>query len=154
MEASSAHVRNVRSNWREPDLTLNPDSATGRAHAAGVSGEDVANTLRFATDGIPGGVYQEGERHIPIVVRLAHDSGLGLMDRVVHASVAGAFLPIEQVIDGFGYEVRNTLVHRRDRVTTLAIAVDMAPGRNASKVHAEIREGVEAIRVTPGYRME
>ncbi len=153
MEGASDNILDARTNWREPELVLQPDYATDRAQSAGISREDVATALRFATDGIPGGVYREGERLIPIVVRLPRDAETDLRDQPVWSDTANRFLPIEQVIDGIGYEVQNTLVHRRDRVPTLTVGADIPPERTAAEVFSEIRAAVEEIPVPVGYEL-
>ncbi len=153
MEGASDNILDARTNWREPELVLQPDYATDRAQSAGISREDVATALRFATDGIPGGVYREGERLIPIVVRLPRDAETDLRDQPVWSDTANRFLPIEQVIDGIGYEVQNTLVHRRDRVPTLTVGADIPPERTAAEVFSEIRAAVAEIPVPVGYEL-
>ena len=153
MAAASADVKTLRTNWRERELVISPVYAADRAQAAGVAREDIASTLKFATDGIRAGVYREGERLIPITVRLPRGSGLGLSDQMVYSATVGAFIPIEQAIGGFAWKAQDTLVHRRDRLPTLTVSADIPRGRTAAEVHAAIRKPVEDIPLPPGYRM-
>ena len=153
MAAASDDLKHLRTDWREQELAISPVYAGDRAQAAGIAREDIAATLKFATDGINAGVYREGERLIPIVVRLPPDSGLGLGDQMVYSTAASAFVPIEQMTDGFSYEAQNTLVHRRDRLPTLTVSADIPPGTTAARVHAAIRRTVEDIPLPLGYRM-
>ena len=153
MAAASRDLKHLRTDWREPELVISPVYASARAQSAGIAREDVAATLKFATDGIRAGVYREGERLLPIVVRLPRESGLGLGDQMVYSGPAGAFIPIQQVIDGFAYEAQDTLVHRRDRLPTLTVAADVPPGRTAAEIHAAIRKAVEEMPIPPGYGM-
>ena len=154
MRAASPDILDPRTDWREPELVLRPDYATDRAQSAGISRDDVASALRFATDGVAGGVYREGERLIPITVRLPRDATSDLRDQPVWSETGQHFLPIEQVIDGLGYEVQNTLVHRRDRVPTLTVGADIPPERTAAEVFGQVRAAVEAIEVPPGYALD
>jgi multidrug efflux pump subunit AcrB len=154
MASASSNLLSLRTDWREPELVLKPVFATDRAQAAGVSRDDIAHTLRFATDGVTGGVYREGERLIPIVVRLADDSQVGLIDQLVYSPPANDFIPLEQVINGFDYEVQNTLVQKRDRVPTITVSADVPAGVTAASVHKEINDAVEAIALPLGYKME
>lgn len=154
MHDASPNILDARTNWREPELVLRPVYATDRAQSAGISRDDVANTLSFATDGITGGVYREEERLIPIVVRLPRDATSDLRDQPVWSETGQHFLPIEQVIDGLDYEVQNTLVHRRDRVATLTVGADIPTDRTAAEVFDQIRAAVEAIDVPPGYALD
>ena len=153
MAAASDELKDLRTDWREQELVISPVYAGGRAQAAGIAREDIASTLKFATDGIRAGVYREGERLIPIVVRLPRESGLGLSDQMVWSATAAAFVPLEQAIDGFVHEAQNTLVHRRDRSPTLTVSADIPPGRTAAEVHAAIRDTVEDMPLPLGYRM-
>ncbi|WP_272008930.1 efflux RND transporter permease subunit [Roseovarius sp. ZX-A-9] len=154
MQAASDNLVDLRTNWREQELVLKPVYATDRAQMAGITRDDVATTLRFATDGIRGGVYREGDRLIPIIVRLPKDNGLGLGDLVVFSSVSNSFVPIGQVTDGYEVEVQNTLVHRRDRLLTLTVGADVPADKTAAEVHAEVRETIETMPIPLGYKME
>ncbi|WP_050525753.1 efflux RND transporter permease subunit [Pseudorhodobacter aquimaris] len=154
MQGASDNLLAMRTDWREQELVLKPIYATERAKTAGVSRDDIADTFRLATDGITSGVYREGDRQIPIITRLPRDSELGLLDQVVFSDSTGEVLPIEQMIDGLKYEVQNTLVHRRDRVSTLTIQADIPPGFTAPQVQAEIQAAVEAVELPLGYAME
>ncbi|WP_324753287.1 efflux RND transporter permease subunit [Roseovarius sp. Pro17] len=154
MEGASPDILDARTNWREPELVLRPIYATDRAQSAGISREDVANTLRFATDGIAGGVYREDERLIPITVRLPRDATSDLRDQPVWSETGQHFLPIEQVIDGLTYEVQDTLFHRRDRVATLTVGADIPPERTAAEVFGQVRAAVEAVEVPVGYTLD
>ncbi|MGR3594647.1 MAG: efflux RND transporter permease subunit [Limimaricola soesokkakensis] len=153
MAGASPDILQPRTNWREPELVIRPDYATERAQSAGIDRDDVASVLRFATDGIEGGLYREGERLIPIVVREPRDAETGLRDQPIWSETAQQFLPIEQVIDGLGHEVRDTLVHRRDRVPTLTVGADIPPERTAAEVFSQVRAAVEAVEVPPGYAL-
>ena len=153
MAAASDDLKDLRTDWREQELVISPVYSSARAQTAGITREDIASTLQFATEGIRAGVYRDGERLIPIVVRMSRDAGLSLGDQMVYSGTAAAFVPIEQVIDGFVLEAQNTLVHRRNRLPTLTVSADIPAGRTAAEVHAEIRSPVEDMQLPLGYRM-
>ncbi|WP_163849773.1 efflux RND transporter permease subunit [Pseudooceanicola aestuarii] len=154
MEGASDNLRDMRTDWREQELVLKPLYATERAQTAGISREEVAQTLRLATDGITSGVYREGDRQIPIITRMPPDSNLGLLDQVVFSSITGAAMPLEQLLDGLEFEPQNTLVHRRNRVPTLTLEADIPADMTAAQVQAEIQAAVEAVELPVGYDME
>jgi multidrug efflux pump subunit AcrB len=154
METTTDDLLNIRTNWREQELVLRPIYATDRAQTAGITRDDVANTLLFATDGARAGVLREGERLIPIIVRLSPDSDLSLMDQVVYSNAAQTFVPIEQVTDGLRFEMQNTLVHRRNRVLTISVGADIPSDQTAAAVHASVRGAIEAMEIPAGYTME
>ncbi|MEO1540087.1 MAG: efflux RND transporter permease subunit [Pseudomonadota bacterium] len=153
MLASSDDFTGLRTDWREQELVLAPVYADDRAQTAGIARDDVASTLKYATEGITAGVYREDERLIPIVVRAPPGDAVQLSDHLVYSEAAGALVPLTQVTDGFEFEVQNTLVHRRDRVPTLTVSGDITPGVGAAEVHSAIREAVEAMELPQGYQM-
>jgi len=153
MLSATQNITSLRTNWREQELVIKPLYATDRGQTAGVTRDDVANTLLFATDGLVAGVYRDGERQIPIIVR-APQSDLGLIDHTMYSDALQAPIPLGQVIDGFDYEVQNTMVHRRNRVPTLTVSADISANSNAAAVHSEIRSAVEALSLPPGYNMQ
>ena len=153
MTAASDEVINLRTDWREKELVISPVYASARAQTAGLAREDIASTLKFATDGFLAGMYREDERLIPIMVRLSRESGLGLGDQIVWSATAAAFVPIEQTIDGFAWEAQDTLVHRRDRLPTLTVSADIPRDQTAAEVHAAIRKTIEDMPLPLGYRM-
>ena len=154
MSAASDNIQNPRTNWREQEMVVQPIYAEDRAQTAGITRDNIAQALQFATDGIRAGTYREDERLIPIIVRVPREADIALLDQVVYSSAAQIFVPIEQVIDGLTYDVQNTLVHRRDRVNTMTVGANIPPEMTASAVHAEIRATIEEIPIPLGYKME
>ena len=154
MREASDNALHIRGNWREQELVMRPIYATERAQTAGITRDDVANALRFATDGIAAGVYREGDRLIPIIARQSEKERMGLDDQVLVSSVTGEGVPMEQVIEGFRAEPQDTLVHRRDRLLTLTVEADIPEGFTATEVQAEVTAAIEAMEIPPGYKME
>lgn len=154
LEAATDDLIDLRSNWREQELVVKPEYSTDRGQMAGINRDDVANILQFATTGTQAGYYRENERQIPIIVRQDRDSGSSLNDQVVFSSNTNSFVPIDQIIDGFGYEVQNTLIHRRDRVPTVTVGGDIPVDMTPAEVHAQVRTTIEEMPLPEGYKME
>jgi multidrug efflux pump subunit AcrB len=60
LEEASPNILSPRTDWREQQLVLRPNYVVDRAQAAGISRDDVGETLNFATDGLTAGTYREG----------------------------------------------------------------------------------------------
>ncbi|MCJ8336134.1 MAG: efflux RND transporter permease subunit, partial [Epibacterium sp.] len=116
--------------------------------------EAIADAMEFATNGLTTGVFRERDRLIPIVMRQPQADDFNLMNQVVFSEAAGGWVPVEQMIDGIGYDVENTLVHRRERVYTITVGADVSPGVTAATVWNEVHSAVKAIEVPEGYTME
>ncbi len=154
MLSASSDFVGMRTNWHEPELVIMPNYSTERGQTAGVTREEVANTLRFATDGLIAGVYREEERLLPVIVRAPEDTTVGLIDQLALSDSAQTQVPMGQVIDGFSYEFQDTLYHRRNRVPTLTLSADISRNATAAAVHSAIRDSVEAMNLPAGYRIE
>jgi multidrug efflux pump subunit AcrB len=153
MREASDNLIHMRTNWREPELVLQPIYATDRAQSAGIAREDIANVLLFATDGSRAGEYREGERLIPIVLRQPPGEA-DLISQVVYSDASDSFVPMDQVIDGFRHEVQDTLIHRRDRLPTITVEAGILSTVTAAEVQAEVQATVEAIPLPVGYKFE
>ncbi len=154
LSSTSKNIVAPRIDWREMEQVLRPIYATERAQSAGITRDDIATITRFATVGNDAGVYREGERQIPIVLRADPNAGLALTDHVVYSESGQSFVPFEQVTDGLAFDPQNTLMMRRDRVFTITVGADVTKGLTAAQVQAEIQSAIEAMDIPAGYKME
>jgi multidrug efflux pump subunit AcrB len=152
--AASDDINAPRIDWREMEQVLRPVYATERAQEAGITRDDITSVMRFATVGIDAGVYREGERQIPIVVRADPAENLLLTDHVVYSESGQSFVPFEQVTDGLRFESQNTLVMRRDRVFTITVGADITKGLTAAQVQSQVQDTIDTMPLPAGYKME
>lgn len=64
------------------------------------------------------------------------------------------YVPLSQVISRLDVEARDGMIHRRERVRTIAAQANPPVGQNANRVFQSVRGPVEAIPLPPGYRLE
>ena len=143
-----------RVDWREMEQVLRPVYATDRAQEAGITRDDITNAFRFATIGIDAGVFREGERRIPIVLRANPEADLALTDHIIYSQSGQTFVPMEQVIEGMIFESQNTLVMRRDRVLTITVGADITSGLTAAQVQSQVQDTIDTMPLPAGYKME
>ena len=153
LQAASPDIVAPRIDWREMEQVLRPIYATERAQEAGITRDDITNVLKFATVGIDAGVYREGERQIPIVLRADPEAELLLTDHVIYSDSGQSFVPFEQVTDGLRFDSQNTLMMRRDRVFTITVGADVTKGLTAAQVQSQVQEAIDTMPVPPGYKM-
>ncbi|MEQ3643603.1 MAG: efflux RND transporter permease subunit [Paracoccus sp. (in: a-proteobacteria)] len=148
-----AGLIDIRTDWREYEPVLIPEYATQRAQTAGISRADLSNAALMATEGLPVAIYQEADRQIPIRLR---GSGIDpdLAQQIVYSEAAADYVSMEQLIERVGWEPRDTLIQRRDRVPTITVEAGIPTGGNASDVFSTIRAPVEAITIPDGYVLE
>ncbi|PWE18097.1 MFS transporter [Marinicauda salina] len=153
----SGNVRDLRTDWRNREAVLSPQVQTERARSIGVTREDIGDALRFATEGVTVGVFREGDNLIPIVARAPTEERLeaeSLSDRLIWSPAQNAYVPMNQVVEGFELVARDTLIQRRDRVRTLTVQANPPEGETAASAFERFSAIVEDIELPRGYALE
>lgn len=156
LEQNPDSVHAIRTNWAERELSIRPLYSQERAQAAGVSREDTAQTLKLATDGIQAGQIREGERLIPIIVRVpdfARNQPGHLMNQMVYSEAGNQYVSIEQVLDGFEVMPRDSLIHHRNRQPTLSVQANAVQGVTAADALIQVKSTIDALSLPPGYSL-
>lgn len=146
-----------KTDWRQREIALVPRFDEARARQAGVSRNDVAQALAFASTGVTIGLFRDADKLLPIIARAPEAERLdtpGIRDRQVWSATQQTYVPLSQVISRLDVEARDGMIHRRERVRTIAAQANPPAGQNASRVFQSIRGPVEAIALPPGYRLE
>ncbi|WP_417243183.1 efflux RND transporter permease subunit [Celeribacter sp.] len=154
LRGASDNIVAPRHDWRERELVLRPLYSEDRAQNTGISRSDITQTLRFAVEGLAAGTFREGDRQLPITVRVPRGSDLSLVDHVIYSESGGGFVSMEQVTDGFVFEPQDTLLLRRDRADVITVGADIPRDMTASEVLADVRDVIEAMELPGGYTME
>lgn len=154
---SDGDVIDIRTDWRNRTPVLRPVIIEERAQTIGVTRENIANALRFATFGSQVGVYREGETLIPILARAPEserDDPAYLDNRLVWSPQQAAYVPINQVVSQFALEFEDVLIQRRDRTRTISVRANPHPWETASQGFARFAPVIEAIELPRGYSLE
>jgi multidrug efflux pump subunit AcrB len=154
---ASPYAKEVRTNWRNRVRHIVPEYNQERGRWAGVDREDLANATKRSFDGVPVGLYREGDDLIPIVFRDVEEqrrSAASDMDRVqILPTLSTESVPVSQVIDGIAVKWEDPLIWRWDR--RRAITVQASPhNATAPTLLNDVRAAIEAIQLPPGYSLE
>lgn len=152
-------TRSVRTDWKSLGKELVPVVNEAEARRLGISNEDIANTIKIAFSGVPVGLYRDGVRKLPIVVRLPE------VERVDFESFhtlrlwspfLQTYVPIQQVVNRVDLRWSETIIrrHNRQRTLTVLAAHDFFSGVTADGVFRRIQPKVEAIELPAGYKLE
>jgi multidrug efflux pump subunit AcrB len=121
----------VLSDWRQQVPMIRPQVAEAPARNAGLTRAQIANSFQASFEGMNVGVYREGDLLLPIIFRAPDEERLGVtnIENVqVYSPVAGRAIPIQQVVHGFDVLPEDTLMHRRNRRSTITVKCDPAVG--------------------------
>ncbi|WP_421790105.1 efflux RND transporter permease subunit [Hyphobacterium sp.] len=150
-------VIDIRTDWRNQTPVLRPMIIDSRAETTGITRENIADMMIFATEGGRIGTYREGESLIPIIARAPANEREGasdLEDRLAWSPTQRTYVPITQIVSGFELQSEEALIQRRDRVRTIAVQANPQPGETAAEGFVRFRPVLENIQLPPGYSME
>jgi len=150
-------VTDLRNDWRQRELVIEPDIVDERARSIGVTREDIGEALRFLNEGLNVGLFREGDDLIPIVARAPTQERVeaeALSDRLIWSPAQNAYVPMNQVVAGFELVARDALIQRRDRVRTLTIQANPPEGETAASAFVRFSAILSDIDLPRGYSVE
>lgn len=144
--ASTPHVLNVQGDWENLVTTAVVEIDATRARRAGVTNEEIANSLRMILEGVMPTTLREGDDQIPIRGR-AVAAERQTTDRLLTASVLSsrseAAVPLIQIAD---VKAENTfsLIRRRDFAPTVTIKAS-SPVWTAVELQETVEARIDAL---------
>ncbi len=151
------HLRDRKTDWRQPALELVPRFDEERARLVGVTRQDLSQALAYATYGVQVGLFRDGDKLLPIIARApAAERGdvENLPERLVWSPAQQRHIPMTQVVSSLDLVANNSMIHRRDRFRTIEARANPSLGHNATRTFEKVRPEIEAIALPPGYRLE
>ena len=146
----------IRTDWRQRVKLLRPTIAEEQANVNGITRTDVANTILRAFQGGIVGVYRENDLLLPIIMRAEEEYRsdiTSIQNLQIWSPVAGAMIPLRQVVSGFESTFEDEIIQRRNRKPTIIVYADPIEGL-ASNLYARVSPKVEALELPPGYELE
>lgn len=145
----------IKQDWENKILKLAVDVDQTRARRAGVSSEDIADSLNATFAGVEISDYREDDKIIPIIVRGTEEirfSLAGLQRAQVHVSSTDKFVALGQVAT-IRPEWRFSRIERRDQQRTLAVQA-RNPGLPSPVLFAAIKSTLDKLDLPAGHRWE
>ncbi|KZK86303.1 Cobalt-zinc-cadmium resistance protein CzcA [Pseudovibrio sp. W64] len=145
--------KDVRTDWRQPQKLIKPIFNEQVARQLGINRQDLSVALAQAFEGSQVGIYRDGTRLLPIVVRppeaerkdVSHIRDVEVWSPILQRSV-----PVQQVVNRFDTVWEETVIRGRNRMQTI-IASANPKGELATPLFNRIKGDVEAIELPPGY---
>ena len=151
-------LKEIQCDWRNRTDVMVPDIADDRARKLGVTRDDIARSLKQATEGLTVGAYLEGDESLPIVVRAPaceRNDPDSLRCSWVWSSALGCSVPFAQVATGIHTETEESLFKRRNRLPCITVKCNPKEG-TAAAARLHVKDALEALGATlpPGYSCE
>ncbi|SDK43557.1 Multidrug efflux pump subunit AcrB [Maridesulfovibrio ferrireducens] len=152
----SGKAESIRDNWRQEVKVLTPVIMEAQAKIAGITRPDLARAMNMFFSGARAGVYREGDKLLPIVMRPPENERLNVEqigDVQVFSPVAGRMIPVEEIVSGFATEMQYGMLKTRNRMLTVTASCEPVSGL-PSVLFNELRPQIESIKIPAGYTME
>jgi len=148
----------LRDDWSPDSPQMKIEIDPDRANLVGITNADVAISTSAAINGNPVGIYKEGNRDIPIVVRLRPQDRARLSqieNLYVNSSQENVKVPLLSVAT-LKDILETARIRRREHFRTLSILCFPAPGVLASEVLSPIEPELIALKksLPPGYQLQ
>ena len=149
-------VMEVRNSWGNKVPVWKPLYSQEKGLRLGITRQQVAYSLRSATNGVPLGEYREGDVFMPILLKDADKDSLSLNDikTLPVYSAKGRSVKVEQVIDDFSLDYEFNVVRRFNREPCMLMQCEPKRGANTMAAFSHLwKEVQEKIQVPEGYKM-
>ena len=125
-------VMEVRNSWGNKVPVWKPLYSQEKGLRLGITRQQVAYSLRSATNGVPLGEYREGDVFMPILLKDADKDSISLNDikTLPVYSAKGRSVKVEQVIDDFSLDYEFNVVRRFNREPCMLMQCEPKRGAN------------------------
>ncbi len=146
----------VRNDWRSPVKVPTPIFNEQVGRQLGVDRESLGDALKNAFQGRTVGVYRDGNRVLPILLRAPPEERGDIehiRDIQVWSPVLKRSVPVSQVVSGYETRWENAVVRGRNRIQTIIASCNPVDGM-ADPLLDRLWPQIEAIELPPGYQLE
>ncbi|MGL4964111.1 MAG: efflux RND transporter permease subunit [Inquilinus sp.] len=146
-----------QTDWRQTVLEIRPDYNAARASWASITRDDIARTTRRTYDGLPIGLFRDGDEIIPIVMRNVEAERTRPEDidvLGVRGVASTSAVPLAQVVSGVDLAPQQAVIARYNRRPTLTVQAIPPLGVTFPTLYKDVAPKIEALALPPGYRVE
>ena len=150
-------VMEVRSSWGNKVPVWKPLYSQEKGLRLGITRQQVAYSLRSATNGVPLGEYREGDVFMPILLKDADRDSMNLNDikTLPVYSAKGRSVKVEQVIDDFSLDYEYSVVKRYNRQRYMMMQCEPKRGANTMAAFSQLWQDIQQeVQVPEGYKLQ
>ncbi len=151
-----AKAKDFTDDWREPILVWTPQYSQLKGVRTMMSRSDMNLALRWATLGIPGAVYNDGDNLIPIRLRgtPGERNDLENIENIPVWGFAKNSVPLGHVISKGELTWQPSRICRRNGEPTITAGCDPFDDTAWNELFAKVQGEIEKIELPTGYAMK
>jgi multidrug efflux pump subunit AcrB len=154
--ATDPNLRRINYDWMEPSRVVRIVIDQDQARLLGLSSDSVGAVINSAITGTTVTQVRDDIYLVNVVVRATGEERVSLTTlRSLQIPLAsGRTVPLSQLAT-LSFDQETPLIWRRDRVPTLTVRADVAPGVLPESVAAKLGPGIDELnsRLPPGYQV-
>ncbi|ENM5775586.1 efflux RND transporter permease subunit VexD [Vibrio mimicus] len=146
----------VQDDWRQQVPVLQPMYSAQEAQRLGLTTQEISAAIAQTLNGRNVGVYREGNDLIPLIVRAPESERhheRAIENSEVFSAQTGRYIPVSQLVDSVNTVYQDALLRRINRMPTILVQADPAPGVMTADVFNNVREKIEQIELPAGYEL-
>ena len=150
-------VMEVRNSWGNKVPVWKPLYSQEKGLRLGITRQQMAYSLRSATNGVPLGEYREGDVFMPILLKDADRDSMNLNDikTLPVYSAKGRSVKVEQVIDDFSLDYEYSVVKRYNRQRYMMMQCEPKRGANTMAAFSQLWQDIQQEGQVPeGYKLQ
>ncbi|MBV8914170.1 MAG: efflux RND transporter permease subunit, partial [Acetobacteraceae bacterium] len=153
---STPGAANINYNWMEPARTVRIRVDQDQARLLGLSSQDLAQALNMVVSGVTATQVRSGIYLVDVLVRASAEQRMSLATiRTLQVPLPnGRAVPLGQIAS-VDYGQEYPIVWRRDRLPTVTLQADIAPGTQAATVAQALAPKIAALNASlpSGYHV-
>ncbi|MBP3518465.1 MAG: efflux RND transporter permease subunit [Parabacteroides sp.] len=153
----NGQVMEVRNSWGNKVPVWKPLYSQEKGLRLGITRQQMAYSLRTATNGVPLGEYREGDVFMPILLKDADRDSMNLNDlkTLPVYSAKGNSVKVEQVIDDFSLDYEYSVIRRYNRQRYMMMQCEPKRGANTMAAFSQLLHQIEEeVQVPEGYKLQ
>jgi multidrug efflux pump len=154
--AKNSVIRNVNFDWMEPARMVRIRVDQDQARLLGLSSRDLAGVLNSVVSGTPVTQVRDGIYLVDVIARATDEQRVSLstLSTLQVPLPSGRTVPLSQLAT-FDFQQEYPLIWRRDRVPTLTVQADVAPGSLPESAVASLAPAIEKLSsgLPPSYHI-
>ena len=150
-------VMEVRNSWGNKVPVWKALYSQEKGLRLGITRQQMAYSLRSATNGVPLGEYREGDVFMPILLKDADRDSMNLNDikTLPVYSAKGRSVKVEQVIDDFSLDYEYSVVKRYNRQRYMMMQCEPKRGANTMAAFSQLWQDIQQeVQVPEGYKLQ
>lgn len=151
---ASPSTRNINYDWNEPAKVIKVVVDQDRARILGISSQQLAHNINAVLSGTAITQVRDSTYLIDVVARAVKEerATLETLRNLMFETGSGRSVPLAQIAT-LSYTLEPPLIWRRQRLPTVTVQADVAPGLQAPTVVKQLTPAIEAFKskLPPDY---